>query len=69
MLFRSEVTNQRRGTVKPFHCWDFDDNTLKNIVGTVEVISTQPVIAERHMHYQSGHKGAVVGAYGVVIGE
>ena len=66
---KGEVTNQRRGTVKPFHCWDFDDNTLKNIVGTVEVISTQPVIAERHMHYQSGHKGAVVGAYGVVIGE
>ena len=67
--WKGDVTNQSQGTVKPFHCWDFDDNTLKNIVGTVEVISTQPVIAERHCHYQSIHQGAVVGEYGVVIGE
>ncbi len=27
---------------------------MGNVKGTVELISTQPVVAERHLHYQGG---------------
>jgi hypothetical protein len=65
---KGEVVTQFQGSIKPFHCWDFDDSKLKDVRGTVEIVSTQPIIGERHMHYKNGHKGAVVGEYGIVIG-
>lgn len=66
---KGEVITQFQGQIKPYHCWDFDDGRLKDVRGTVEAVSTQSIIGERHMHYKNGHKGAVVGAYGVVLGE
>ncbi|MCG9127959.1 hypothetical protein JT359_10210 [Candidatus Poribacteria bacterium] len=55
--------------IKPRCCADVDEAAMGNIRGTVEAQSSQPIVGERHLHYQSGHKGSVVGEYGVVIGE
>ena len=64
-----DIHRQLHRQIKPFCCADVDEQAMGQVRGTVEVQSTQPIIGERHLHYQSGHKGAVVGAYGVVIGE
>ena len=47
--------------------WNFADNDTGNISGTVEVMSTQPICGERHLHYQVGHEGSAVGQLGQVI--
>ncbi len=64
-----DIHRQLHRQIKPFCCADVDEQAMGQVRGTVEVQSTQPIIGERHLHYQSGHKGAVVGEYGVVIGE
>ena len=66
---QGDIQRQLHRQIKPLCCADIDEGAMGNVRGTVEVQSTQPIIGERHMHYQSGHKGAVVGQYGVVIGE
>lgn len=66
---QGDIRRQLHRQIKPLCCADIDESAMGNERGTVEVQSTQPIIGERHMHYQSGHKGAVVGEYGVVIGE
>ncbi len=55
--------------IKPRCCADVDEAAMGNIRGSVEAQSSQPIVGERHLHYQSGHRGAVVGEYGIVIGE
>jgi hypothetical protein len=47
--------------------WTFTDGDTGNISGTLEVMSTQPVCGERHLHYQVGHAGSAVGQLGQVI--
>lgn len=64
-----DIIRQLHNSVRPFCCWDVDDRRMGNVRGTVEVQSSQAIVGERHMHYTGRHKGAVVGAYGVVIGE
>lgn len=64
-----DIHRQLHRQIKPFCCADVDEGAMGQVRGTVEVQSTQPIIGERHLHYQTGHKGAVVGEYGVVIGE
>ena len=66
---RGNVRRQVHRRIKPFCCADIDEGAMGNVRGSVEAQSSQPIVGERHLHYQSGHKGAVVGEYGVVIGE
>ena len=63
------IRQQVHRQIKPLCCVDMDEGAMGKVRGTVEVQSTQPIVGERHLHYQTGHKGAVVGEYGVVIGE
>ena len=64
-----QIIRQLHNNIKPFCCWDVDDQRMGNVRGTVEVQSSQSIVGERHMHYTGIHKGAVVGEYGVVIDE
>ena len=64
-----DIRRQVHRQIKPLCCVDIDEAAMGKVRGTVEVQSTQPIVGERHLHYQTGHKGAVVGEYGVVIGE
>ena len=66
---KGEIRRQLHRNIRPNCCADVDEAAMGNVRGSVEVQSTQPIVGERHLHYQSGHKGAVVGEYGVVIGE
>lgn len=65
----ANILRQLHNTIKPFCCWDVDENAMGDVIGTVEVQSTQSIVGERHLHYQGIHRGAVVAQYGVVIGE
>ena len=65
----ANILRQLHNTIKPFCCWDVDDNAMGDVIGTVEVQSTQSIVGERHLHYRGHHAGAVVAQYGVVIGE
>jgi hypothetical protein len=56
-----------RQGVNPLAWWNFTDREMGNITGTVELMSTQPVVAERHLHYHKGHKGSAAGQLGQVI--
>lgn len=66
---QGDVRRQLHRNIRPNCCADVDEAAMGNIRGSVEVQSTQPIVGERHLHYQSGHRGAVVGEYGIVIGE
>ena len=66
---QGDIHHQLQRQIKPRCCVDVDEGAMGNIRGSVEVQSTQPIVGERHLHYQSGHRGAVVGEYGIVIGE
>lgn len=50
-----------------FNYWNFTDNETGNISGTVEIMSTQPICGERHLHYQGTLAGTAVGQLGQVI--
>ena len=66
---KGDVRRSLHRRIKPNCCADVDEAAMGNVRGSVEAQSTQPIVGERHLHYQSGHKGAVVGEYGIVIGE
>ena len=66
---RGDTVRQLHRNIRPNCCADVDEGAMGNVRGSVEAQSTQPIVGERHLHYQSGHKGAVVGEYGIVIGE
>jgi hypothetical protein len=59
------IIRQLQGRARPLGWWDFSDRNIGQINGTLEVMSSQPVVAERHMHY-SGNRTAV-GQLGVAI--
>ena len=48
-------------------CWDIAEGQMGNVTGTVEVQSSQPIVGERHLHYQGGK--TCVGQYGQVISD
>lgn len=66
---QGRIQRQIHREIKPRCCADIDEAAMGNVRGTVTAQSTQPIVGERHLHYTSGHKGSVVGEYGVVIGE
>jgi hypothetical protein len=45
----------------------FSDEMTGNVYGSLEVISTQPVVSERHLHYGEVIKGVAVGQLGQVL--
>lgn len=53
--------------IKPLGWWNFTDREMGNITGTAELISSQPIMGERHLHYTQGHKGSAVGQLGQVL--
>ena len=53
--------------LKPLAWWNFTDKEVGQVSGTVELISTQPVVGERHMHYTVGHLGSAIGQLGQVL--
>ena len=58
---KGDVRRSLHRRIKPNCCADVDEGAMGNVRGSVEAQSTQPIVGERHLHYQSGHKGAVVG--------
>ena len=50
----AQVVNQIQGRAVSKGFWTVPDESIKNVTGTLEVISTQPIAGERHMHYQGG---------------
>ncbi len=51
----------------PLAWWNFTDKETGQITGTLELMSTQPVVGERHLHYTVGHIGSAVGQLGQVL--
>ena len=62
----ARVTKQHSKAVKPHCWWDVGDELVGAAVqGTVEVVSTQPIVGERHLHYKGGQ--IAVGQLGQVL--
>lgn len=53
--------------IKPLGWWNFTDENVGNITGTVEIMCTQPMMGERHLHYHKGHLGSAVGQLAQVL--
>ena len=51
---RGDINRQRHHVIKPQCCWDIAEGLMGNVQGTLEVQSTQPIVGERHLHYQGG---------------
>ena len=50
----AQVVNQIQGRAVSKGFWTVPDESIKSVTGTLEVISTQPIVGERHMYYQGG---------------
>jgi hypothetical protein len=62
----ARVVVQRSQVIKPFGWWELGDKNMGGAVqGTVEVVSTQPLVGERHLHYKGGQ--IAVGQLGQVL--
>ena len=59
------VRKQLAGKANPYGWWTVTDANLGQVSGTLEIMSTQPIVAERHMHYQGGQ--TAVGQLGIAI--
>ena len=59
------IRQQLAGRIPPHGWWTVTDANLGQMSGTLEIMSTQPVAAERHMHYQGGQ--TAVGQLGIAI--
>ena len=53
--------------IPPLGFWSFTDNETGNIQGTLEIVSTQVVVSERHLHYGELIKGVAVGQLAQVM--
>jgi len=55
--------------IPPMGGWVFNDQQTGNVQGTVEVISDQIIVSERHLHYQGTYhpNGVAVGQLGQVL--
>jgi len=62
------IVNQVSYQIPPFGYLTVPDEATKNVQGTLEMLSTQIVVAERHLHYgQQYHPGVAIGQLGQVI--
>ena len=53
--------------VPPLGWWNFTDEDLGNITGTVELMGSQPIMGERHLYYHKGHEGSAAGQLAQVL--
>jgi len=60
------IIKQLSGRAPVFGWWYLTDKNFGQVDGTLEIQSTQPIVAERHLYYGSGAKGAV-GQLGQVL--
>lgn len=60
-----QVLKQFPGKARPLGFWTVADSAIKGITGTMEVMSTQPIMGERHSHYEGWKKA--VSQHGQVI--
>ena len=51
---------QRHHVINPLCCWDLNEGVMGNVTGTVEMQSSQPIVGERHLHYQGGKTSPLV---------
>ncbi|MGB9597466.1 MAG: hypothetical protein ACPL7B_14385 [Candidatus Poribacteria bacterium] len=62
------VVKQIAGQIPPFGYWTLRDEDTANTQGTLEIMSTQTVVGERHLHYgQQYHPGVAIGQLGQVL--
>ena len=62
------IVNQISGQMNPFGYWTPMDEVTKNVQGTMEMLATQIVVGERHLHYgQQYHPGVAIGQLGQVL--
>jgi hypothetical protein len=62
-----KVTKQFGREIKPLCFWSFFDADVGNVQGTLELISTQPIVSERHLHYGEAIQGVAVGQLAQVM--
>ncbi len=60
------IIKQLSNSTPVFGWWFLTDRNFGQVDGTLEIQSTQPIVAERHLYYASGAKGAV-GQLGQVL--
>jgi hypothetical protein len=62
------ITKQVSSQIPPFGYWTLRDEDTANTAGTLEIMSTQIVVGERHLHYgQQFHPGVAIGQLGQVL--
>lgn len=62
------VIKQIGNQIPPFGYWTLRDEDTANTAGTLEIMSTQIVVGERHLHYgQQYHPGVAIGQLGQVL--
>jgi hypothetical protein len=63
------IINQFANKLRPMASWVFTDAQVGNVQGTLEIISDQLMVAERHLHYQGTYhpNGVAIGLLGQVI--
>lgn len=61
------VTKSFGRQINPLCFWSFYDADVGNVQGTLEIISTQPVVSERHLHYGEAIKGVALGQLAQVM--
>jgi hypothetical protein len=62
-----KITKQFSNQIPPLGFWSFFDQDVGNTQGTLELISTQLIVSERHLHYGEVIKGVAVGQLGQVM--
>jgi len=55
---KGQILKKFSGRARRLGFWTIGDSTIKSATGTMEIMSTQPIVGERHMHYR-GSKTAV----------
>ena len=62
------IIKQVSAQIPPFGYWTLRDEDTANTQGTLEIMSTQIVVGERHLHYgQQYHPGVAIGQLGQVL--
>lgn len=62
------VVKQIANQIPPFGYWTLRDEDTGNTQGTLEIMSTQTIVGERHLHYgQQYHPGVAIGQLGQVL--
>jgi hypothetical protein len=62
-----KIVKQFGNQLPPLGFWSFGDNETGNVQGTLEVVSTQLIVSERHLHYGGTLKGVALGQLGQVM--